>query len=251
MNVLVTGASTGFGEAVSRRFAASGHRVVALGRREPLLQKLKGLYPHQIEILVGDVRDSKFIQECGARFGSAPSGVDILVNNAGLALGMDLAQDATPEDWETMIDTNIKGLLHCTRAFLPGMIARGRGHVINIGSVAGEFPYPRGNVYGATKAFVHQFSLNLRADLLGTPVRVTCIEPGMAGGSEFSEVRFKGDRAKASAVYEGISALTPDDIAEAVQWVAERPAHVNINTISLMPVQQAFGPLAVHRRTTS
>jgi len=149
-------------------------------------------------------------------------------------------------DWETMVDTNIKGLMYCTRAILPGMVERGRGHVVNIGSIAGNWPYPGGNVYGATKAFVKQFSNNLRADLLGTPVRVTNIEPGMAE-SEFSVIRFQGDRDKADAVYQGCQPLTPIDIAETVWWVTNLPPHVNINRLEVMPTCQAFAGLAVHR----
>ena len=146
-----------------------------------------------------------------------------------------------------MVDTNVKGLMYLTRALLPGMIERQRGHVINLGSTAGEWPYPGGNVYGATKAFVRQFSLNLRADLYGTPVRVTDIQPGLVGGTEFSNVRFHGDDAKAGAVYEGADALTPDDIADAIHWVASRPARVNVNMLQVMPVSQSFGPLRVHK----
>ena len=147
-----------------------------------------------------------------------------------------------------MIDTNVKGLVHMTRAILPGMVERKQGHVINLGSVAGTYPYPGGNVYGGTKAFVHQFSLNLRSDLIGTPVRVTSLEPGMCSGTEFSNVRFKGDDAKAGKVYEGVTALSADDIAESVYWVSTLPKHVNINTMEMMPVQQAFAPFAVHRQ---
>lgn len=169
--------------------------------------------------------------------------------NAGLALGLEMAPAASLDDWDAMVDTNVKGLLYITRACLPGMVARNRGHIINIGSTAAEFPYPGGNVYGATKAFVYQFSLNLRADLLGTAVRVTDIEPGMCSGTEFSTVRFKGDAEKAAAVYANTatSALVADDIADAVAYVSSRPAHVNINSMQLMPVCQAFGPLAVKR----
>jgi 3-hydroxy acid dehydrogenase/malonic semialdehyde reductase len=153
------------------------------------------------------------------------------------------------EDWETMVDTNIKGLLYCTRLILQGMVARGRGHVVNIGSVAAMYAYPGGNVYGATKAFVKQFSHNLRADLLGTAVRVTDIEPGLSE-TAFSVVRFKGDEQRAAAIYKGTKPLTPEDIADAVHWVATRPAHVNIDTISMMPVCQAFSPLAIYREKT-
>jgi len=168
------------------------------------------------------------------------------VNNAGGALGLDPAQKADLEDWEQMIDANIKGLVYCTRFLLPGMVQRNRGHIINLGSVAAEFPYPGGNVYGASKAFVHQFSYGLRADVLGTAVRVTDIQPGLCN-TEFSEVRFKGDKQRAEAVYEGTVPLTANDIADAIHWVATRPPHVNINVMQLMPVCQAFGSLAVKK----
>ncbi len=170
----------------------------------------------------------------------------MLVNNAGLALGLEPAQRCDMEDWQRMIDTNIKGLLYCTRALLPGMVSRNRGHIVNVGSVAGSYPYPGGNVYGATKAFVQQFSLNLRADLLGTRVRVTNVEPGLAE-SEFSLVRYKGDDDKAARTYEGTEPLRPDDIADIVYWAATRPGHVNLNRIEVMPVCQAFSPFAIHR----
>ena len=173
--------------------------------------------------------------------------IDVLVNNAGVALGVAPAHEADLDDWETMVDTNVKGLMYLTRALLPGMVARNSGHVINIGSVAGEFPYPGGNVYGATKAFVHQFSLNLRADLGGTAVRVTDIEPGLVGGTEFSSRRYKGDQDHATAVYADTDPLTADDVADVVHWAATRPTRVNINVVSLMPVVQAFAPLAIQR----
>jgi 3-hydroxy acid dehydrogenase/malonic semialdehyde reductase len=170
------------------------------------------------------------------------------VNNAGLALGLEPAQRVDLDDWEQMVDTNIKGLMYMTRAFLPGMVERGAGHVFNLGSIAGRYPYPGGNVYGGTKAFVRQFSLNLKSDLLGTPVRVTDVSPGLCSGTEFSNVRFKGDDEKASKVYDGVQALTATDIAESVYWASTLPAHVNINVIEMMPACQAAGPLAVHRK---
>ncbi len=169
------------------------------------------------------------------------------MNNAGLAVGLEPAQAADLDGWEAMVDTNIKGLMYVTRAVLPGMVARDTGHVVNIGSTAASYPYPGGNVYGATKAFVRQLSLNLRADLIGTRVRVTEIDPGFVGGTEFSNVRFRGDDAWAASVYDGADALTPEDVADTVFWAASRPARVNINVIYLMPVSQAFGPLVVHR----
>lgn len=235
MNVLVTGASSGFGAAITRRFAAVGAKVVAAARRD--IPEAPGVTPLKL-----DVRDAQAVQEALENLE-----LDILVNNAGLALGLEPAQRADLSDWDAMLDTNCRGLVHCTRAVLPGMVARGRGHVVNIGSVAGTYPYPGGNVYGATKAFVHQFSLALRSDLHGTGVRVTCIEPGMCEGTEFSLVRFAGDRARADAVYDGMQALTADDIAETVHWATTQPPHVNVNTIEVMPVAQSFGPFQVAR----
>lgn len=172
--------------------------------------------------------------------------IDVLYNNAGLALGLSKAHEASLDDWETMIATNVTGLVRMTRAVLPGMVARNRGDVMNISSVAASYPYPGGNVYGATKAFVRQFSLNLRADLIGTRVRVTSIEPGMAD-TEFSVVRFKGDQAAADKVYTGVQAMSADDVALVCENVLKLPAHINVNTLELMPVQQAWGPFAVDR----
>jgi 3-hydroxy acid dehydrogenase/malonic semialdehyde reductase len=247
MIVFVTGASVGFGAAIARRFAADGARIIAAGRRLERLEALRAELGDTILPLALDVRDRAAVERAVTGLPSAFAEVDVLVNNAGLALGLGPAQQADLDDWDLMVDTNVKGVMYCTRAILPGMVERGRGHVINIGSTAGEFPYPGGNVYGATKAFVYQFSLNLRADLLGTPIRVTDVEPGLSGGTEFSKVRFKGDDAKASTVYEGTTPLTPGDIADAVHWVATRPLRVNVNSLQLMPVAQAFGPFAVKR----
>ena len=194
-----------------------------------------------------DVRDRAAVQDVVAGLPAEFAEIDVLVNNAGLAKGLNPAQEADLDDWEEMIDTNCKGLVYCTRTILPGMVERHRGHVVNLGSVAGTYPYPGGNVYGATKAFVHQFSLNLRSDLHGTGVRVTSVEPGLSGETEFSTVRFGGDQGKADAVYAGTQPLVPADIAEAVYWVVSQPAHVNINTIEMMPVTQSFAPFQVYR----
>jgi 3-hydroxy acid dehydrogenase/malonic semialdehyde reductase len=194
-----------------------------------------------------DVRDRTAVQDVVAGLPTEFAEIDVLVNNAGLAKGLNPAQEADLEDWEEMIDTNCRGLVYCTRTILPGMVERRRGHVVNLGSVAGTYPYPGGNVYGATKAFVHQFSLNLRSDLHGTGIRVTSVEPGLSGETEFSTVRFGGDQGKADAVYAGMQPLVPADIAEAVYWVVSQPAHVNINTIEMMPVTQSFAPFQVHR----
>jgi 3-hydroxy acid dehydrogenase / malonic semialdehyde reductase len=244
--VFVTGASSGFGAAVARRFAADGARVIAAARRTDRLQDLKDEFGAQILPMQLDVRDRDRVAAQVTGLPEEFKAIDLLVNNAGLALGLNPAQDADLDDWDQMIDTNCKGLVYCTRAVLPGMVARGRGHVINLGSVAGSYPYPGGNVYGGTKAFVHQFSLNLRSDLHGTGVRVTCVEPGMAD-TEFSLTRFSGDRAKADAVYAGMQPLTPDDIAESIHWAATLPEHVNVNTIELMPTTQSFAPFQVAR----
>jgi 3-hydroxy acid dehydrogenase/malonic semialdehyde reductase len=249
MTIFVTGASAGFGAALVRRFAAKGARVVATARRKDKLAALASELGDAVLPLALDVQDRAAVERAIATLPSAFAEIDCVVNNAGLALGLELAARADLANWDRMIDTNCKGVVYVTRAVLPGMVARGRGHIVNIGSTAGSYPYPGGNVYGATKAFVHQFSLNLRADLHGTGVRVTCIEPGLCGGTEFSEVRFAGDKAKAEAVYAGVQPLTAEDIAEAVDWVTSQPSHVNVNTIELMPVAQSFAPLQIHRRT--
>lgn len=243
----VTGATSGFGRACAGRLAREGARVVVTGRRGDRLAGIARELGERALPVVLDVRDRKAVEAAVASLPRDFADVDVLVNNAGLALGLEPAHRASIEDWETMIETNCRGLVTCTRAVLPGMVARGRGHVVNIGSVAGTYPYPGGNVYGATKAFVHQFSLALRSDVLGTGVRVTSIEPGMSE-TEFSLVRFQGDAARAKGVYEGVQALSAEDVADAVAWVVTRPPHVNVNVVELMPTQQAFGPFAVHRK---
>ena len=245
MIIFVTGATAGFGQSIARRFIAAGHKVIATGRRQDRLDALKAELGDNLYTLQFDVRDRAAIEAAVATLPASWQQIDILVNNAGLALGVEPAHQASVEDWETMIDTNNKGLVYMTRALLPAMVARNSGHVINIGSVAGNWPYLGGNVYGATKAFVRQFSLNLRTDLHGTALRVTDIEPGLVGGTEFSNVRFKGDDSRAENVYAGITALTPEDVTEAVFWVATLPAHVNINTLEMMPVSQTTAGLKV------
>nr|WP_030427020.1 SDR family oxidoreductase [Allokutzneria albata] len=245
--VFVTGASAGFGAAIARRFVAEGARVVATARRADKLAELAGELGPNVLPLELDVQDRTAVEAAIATLPAEFAEIDVLVNNAGLAKGLEPAHKADLDDWEQMIDTNCKGLVYCTRALLPGMVARGRGHVINIGSIAGTYPYPGGNVYGATKAFVHQFSLNLRSDLHGTGVRVTCVEPGMCGGTEFSVVRFDGDEGKANDVYAGMKPLSAEDIAESVHWVSAQPPHFNVNTIELMPVAQSFAAFQVHR----
>jgi 3-hydroxy acid dehydrogenase/malonic semialdehyde reductase len=246
--VLVTGASSGIGESIARRYATAGVKVVATARRGDRLTALVDDFGEDlIFVSVLDVRDRHAIERLPASLPAEFAAIDVLVNNAGLALGLEPAQEANLDQWEQMIETNCTGLVNMTRVLLPGMVERGRGHVVNLGSIAATYPYPGGNVYGATKAFVRQFSLNLRADLHGTGVRVTCIEPGMIGGTEFSEVRFGGDAERAAGVYAGTHPLGPEDIASAVEWVTSQPEHVNINTIELMPVVQSFGALPIHR----
>lgn len=246
MIAFITGATSGFGQATARRFAQDGDKVIGTGRRKNRLDELKNELGENFLPLNFDVSRRKEVEQAVAGLPREFAAVDVLVNNAGGALGLDPAQTANLDDWESMVDTNIKGVLYCTRLLLPGMVERNRGHVINLGSVAAQFPYPGGNVYGATKAFLHNFSFNLRADLFGTAVRVTDVQPGLCK-TEFSEVRFKGDKKRAEAVYEGTQALTAEDIADVIYWVATRPAHVNVNAIQLMPVSQAFGPLPVKR----
>nr|HEX4316883.1 SDR family oxidoreductase [Kofleriaceae bacterium] len=245
--VFVTGASSGFGEAIVRRFVQRGARAVAFARREDKLTALAGELGDRVHVATADIRDRAAVQAAVDALPPEFRDLDVLVNNAGLALGLEPAPRADLDDWDQMIDTNCKGVVYATRAVLPGMVARGRGHVITIGSVAASYPYPGGNVYGATKAFVRQFGLNLRSDLHGTGVRVSCVEPGMCGGTEFSEVRFRGDAARASAVYAGMQPLTAGDIANTVEWIASQPPHVNVNTIELMPVAQSFAPFQVAR----
>lgn len=250
--VLITGATAGFGEATARRFLANGHKVIAAGRRVERLEALKASLPvdqqKELFTLALDVCDNAQVEGLNASLPETFSQITILVNNAGLALGLDPAHKALISDWDRMMDTNIKGLVHMTHAVLPGMVERKCGHIINIGSVAGLYAYAGSNVYGASKAFVKQFSLNLRADLLGTPLRVTCIEPGMSAGTEYSNVRFKGDTARVEKVYQGVEALSPDNVAEAIYWTANLPGHVNINALEIMPVQQAFPGTTVHRK---
>jgi 3-hydroxy acid dehydrogenase / malonic semialdehyde reductase len=245
---LITGATAGFGAAIARRLVKAGHRVIATGRRAERLDALvRELGASSVLALPLDVTDADSV---AALPSSLPAGwreVDVLVNNAGLALGLDPAFKSDLAQWDTMVATNVTGLIHMTRALLPGMVERNRGHVINLGSTAGSYPYPGGHVYGASKAFVAQFTLNLKADLVGTFVRVTAVEPGMVGGTEFSTVRFGGDADKAANVYKGVEPLTAEDIAETVAWVISLPRHVNINRIEMMPTCQAPGPLTIKR----
>jgi 3-hydroxy acid dehydrogenase/malonic semialdehyde reductase len=244
---LVTGATSGFGEACAEAFVRAGARVVAAARRKDRLEALAARLGGAVHPVVLDVQDRDGVERAIRGLPAPFAAIDVLVNNAGLALGLEPAQRASLDEWDTMIATNCRGLVTMTRAVLPGMVERDRGHVVNLGSVAGTYPYPGGNVYGATKAFVRQFTLNLRSDLLGTAVRATSIEPGM-GETEFSLVRFGGDAAKAAKVYEGVKPLSGADVAEAILWCVSLPPHVNVNAVELMPVQQAFAPFAIHRK---
>jgi 3-hydroxy acid dehydrogenase/malonic semialdehyde reductase len=246
--ILITGASSGFGRAAAAKFSEAGCKLILVARRLERLQDFYDKFRDKCEILIHklDVRDLKgiesFINDIPENFKE----IDVLINNAGLALGLGMAHQTNLDQWETMIDTNIKGLIYFTRLILPGMVERNRGHIINIGSVAGSYPYPGGNVYGATKAFVNHFSLNLRADLSGTKVRVTSIEPGLCE-TEFSIVRFEGDIERAKNVYTGTKPLTDQDIADIIYYTATLPEHININRIEVMPVCQSFNPFKIYK----
>ncbi len=236
--ILITGVTAGFGLATAKIFSDLGYKVIGTGRRKERLEQLEKEIKNFVPLHF-DVRNNDEVIKHLAHLD-----VDILVNNAGLALGLEAAHEVNLDDWDVMIDTNIKGLTYVTRAILPNMVKKRKGHVINIGSIAGSYPYPGGNAYGGTKAFVKQFSLNLRADLSGTNVRVTCIEPGLAE-TEFSLVRFKGDSEKSSEVYAKKNPLLAEDIAECIRWVATLPSHVNINRVEVMPTSQSPTRLTV------
>lgn len=246
LTVLVTGATAGFGHAIATRLVREGHRVIATGRRKERLEALKDELGESVLPFTLDMTNRDALRALPAALPEDWQDIDVLVNNAGLALGMEPAQDAEPDNWESMIATNVSGVVELTRALLAGMVQRNTGYIIALGSTAGTYPYTGGNVYGATKAFVHQFTQNLRTDLLGTRIRVTNIEPGLCGGSEFSNVRL-GDDAKAAAVYKDTTPLTPEDIAGTVSWLIGLPWHVNVNYLEMMPVCQASGGLAVNR----
>ncbi|MCO7553595.1 SDR family oxidoreductase [Metapseudomonas otitidis] len=247
--LFITGATSGFGEACARRFAQAGWKLVITGRREDRLKALATELSAHTEVLplTVDVRDRQAMEAAIAGLPAQFDRLQGLINNAGLALGTDPAPKCSLDDWDTMVDTNIKGLLYSTRLLLPRLIAHGRGAgIVNLGSIAGTYPYPGSHVYGGTKAFVRQFSLNLRNDLVGTGVRVTDIEPGLCE-SEFSLVRFGGDQARYDATYAGAEPIQPQDIAETIFWVMNQPAHININTLELMPVSQTWAGFAIDR----
>ena len=242
---LVTGATAGFGLAICKKLIEAGYKVIGTGRRAARLAELHSQLGNDFLPLTFDITDLEATKQALNQRPEGWQAVDLLVNNAGLALGLEPAHQADLNDWAQMIDTNVKGLVNITRLVLPEMVARNHGHIINLSSIAGNYPYPGGNVYGGTKAFVTQFSLNLRADLAGTKIRVSNVEPGLCGGTEFSNVRFHGDDEKAAKVYENVHSVQPEDIANIVLWLNQQPEHVNINRIEVMPTAQSFNPLKV------
>jgi NADP-dependent 3-hydroxy acid dehydrogenase YdfG len=247
--VLITGASSGIGAACAKVFANAGAKLILAARRLERLQELVELSDTtsvQYHLLQLDVSDRTAVESAISSLPPGWSDIDILINNAGLSRGLDKLHEGDIQDWEEMIDTNIKGLLYLTRYVVPGMVSRDRGHVVNIGSIAGHQTYPNGNVYCGTKAAVRAISEGLKQDLLGTPIRVSSVDPGMVE-TEFSEVRFHGDSDRAKKVYQGVTPLTPDDVADVVFFCVTRPSHVNINEVVLMPVDQASATL-VNRR---
>lgn len=246
--IFITGATAGFGEAAAHRFAREGWKVIITGRRAERLEALKNeLAPAPVHAAALDVRDREAVDKVVAELPAEFAEVDLLFNNAGLALGMEKTHEAAIEDWRTMVDTNVMGVLNCVQALLPGMVRRKRGHVVTVGSIAGNYPYTTGTVYGASKAFTRQLMLNMKADLLGTGVRVTSLEPGMAE-TEFSLVRNRGDEAKARASYENVKTLESVDVAECLWWVANLPQHVTVTRLEVWPTDQAFGPFQMHKR---
>ncbi len=242
---LITGATAGFGNSSVKEFIDNGWKVIATGRRKERLLALKEQFGEALHTLTFDIQNSTQINEAIDSLPSNFKNIDLLINNAGLALGTAAAQECDLEQWNTMVDTNIRGLMSLTHKVLPTLIEQ-RGAVINISSVAASYPYPGGNVYGGTKAFVVQFSLGLRSDLHGTGVRVTCVEPGMSE-TEFTLVRTKGDQSASDKLYEGANPMTGGDIAKTLYWIATLPPHMNINRVELMPVNQSFSPFQVHR----
>lgn len=245
--VLITGASSGIGAACAKLFASAGAKLILVARRVNRLQELVETLNADVHLLPLDVRDSAAVESGISNLNPAWKDINILVNNAGLSRGLDKLHQGSIQDWEEMIDTNIKGLLYLTRSVVPGMVSRGCGHVINIGSIAGHQTYPGGNVYCGTKAAVKAITEGLKQDLLGTPIRVTSVDPGMVE-TEFSEVRFHGDAQRAKKVYQGLTPLTADDVADVVFFCVTRPSHVNINEVILMPVDQA-STILVNRQT--
>jgi 3-hydroxy acid dehydrogenase / malonic semialdehyde reductase len=248
--VLITGASSGIGAACARVFAQAGAKLILSARRQERLEQmadeLSKEYANPMHLLPLDVRDRSSVESALSTLPASWSSVDILINNAGLSRGLDKLHEGSFQDWEEMIDTNIKGLLYLTRFVVPGMVSRGRGHVVNLGSIAGHETYPGGNVYCATKAAVRSISEGLKQDLLGTPVRVSSVDPGLVE-TEFSQVRFHGDIERANKVYQGLTPLAPADVADVVFFCVTRPPHVNISEVVLMPTDQA-GVMLLNRQ---
>lgn len=248
--VFITGASSGIGKSTALLFAKQGANILLCARRLEKIQELAKIISSTFNVKTHafqlDVRNQKNVESALQSLPVEWKNISVLVNNAGLSRGLDTIQEGKISDWDEMIDTNVKGLLYMTRAVLPGMIERKEGHVINIGSIAGKWVYPKGNVYNASKFAVDALSQGMKMDLLGTPVRVTSIDPGLVE-TEFSVVRFHGDKERADKVYHDMTPLSPDDVADAVVWAATRPPHVNINDIVLMPTEQS-GPTLVHRK---
>lgn len=242
---LITGATAGIGAAAARAFVESGWQVIGTGRRQDRLDALKAELGDALHTATFDVRDGDAFDAALAALPERFREIDLLVNNAGLALGTSPAQQSSLDQWQTMIDTNVSAFVAITRKLLPGLIAR-KGAIINLGSVAGSYVYPGGNVYAGTKAFVNHFSLALRADLHGTGVRVTSIEPGMVE-TEFTVVRTGGNQDASDKLYGGVTPMTAEDIADTILWVATQPPHLNFNRIELMPVNQSWQGFAVHR----
>jgi|TARA_E500000081_G_scaffold64161_1_gene66478 NADP-dependent 3-hydroxy acid dehydrogenase YdfG len=245
--IFITGATSGFGKATATLFNEKGWQTIITGRRADRLEELANELGPKSLPLSFDVSDKQSVQTAIKNLPPNFNKISVLCNNAGLALGLEGADNADLDDWDQMIDTNIKGLVYTTRTILPLMVDNKEGHIINLGSVAGSYPYPGGNVYGGTKAFVSQFSLNLRADLVGKGINVTSLEPGLAE-TEFSIVRFKGDREKASQVYKNTKVISPEDIAETIFWISTRPKNININRIEIMAGDQAFNPFNVVKK---
>lgn len=248
--IFVTGATSGFGAATARRFAREGWKVVATGRRTERLEQLAAEFPEgTIHPATLDLMDHQSIKDALAGIPSSFRPIKCLFNNGGLALGSKPVPDIRLEDWRTMVETNIMGLIHTSLELLPLLKAAGKGaSIINVGSIAASHPYPGGNVYGASKAFVHQFSANLRTDLMGTDIRVTSLEPGMAK-SEFTLVRTYGDAEANESFYEGVEPILPEDMAEITWWLANRPPHINVNFLEVMPLAQVPARPLIHRKT--
>lgn len=244
---LITGASAGLGLATAKSLSGAGYQLILVARREPKLLELAANLATDCHVIACDVNNFELL---ASKLESRPEqfkNIDLLLNNAGLALGLSTADKADWTDWHTMIQTNCMALAFLTRQILPAMVERNKGHIINLGSIAGNYAYKGGNVYGASKAFVDHFTMNLRADLLGTRVRVTNLVPGLIGETEFSNVRFHGDNNAAEAVYANCDALTPNDIANSIEWIAGLPEHVNVNKLEIMPTCQAPAGLMVDK----